>query len=145
MKYHDHLSIQELWALILLGLDVLHDAVQSSGQILSATDHTTLSGSLAALREEGPIGPGASNHIGQAANILEAAVCRETLGHQNVFDGTHDPELGAVGQVKSAPILSSSGAELESLLRHFRQLLAMRELLTARVDSELQLARLKAF
>lgn len=144
MKYHDHLSIQELWARILLGLDVLHDAVQSSGPILSAKDHTTLLGSLAALREEGPIGPGASNHIGQAASILEAAVCRETLGHQNVFDGTHDPELGAIGHVKSAPILSTTGTELENLLRHFRQLLAMRELLAARIDSELQVARLKA-
>ncbi|WP_155805592.1 hypothetical protein [Phaeobacter inhibens] len=54
------------------------------------------------------------------------------------------PKLGAIGHVKSAPILSTTGTELENLLRHFRQLLAMRELLAARIDSELQVARLKA-
>ena len=144
MKYHDHLSLEELWARVLLGLDVLHDAVQCNAAALSATDHNALSLALAALRQAGPLAATSANHIGDALSILEDAVSRETLGHRNIFDGIHDPEIGAIGRVKSEPILSEKGAELDGHLRNFRMVLAMRELLAARVDAELQIAHLKA-
>ena len=144
MKYHDHLSLEDLWARILLGLDVMHDAVQHTAGALLPTDHLALLGALAALREEGPLASAAANHIACALGILEAAVARETLGHRNVFDGVHDPELGAIGQVRSVPILSEKGTDLDAHLAHFRMVLAMRDLLTARVDAELQIASLKA-
>lgn len=144
MKYHDHLSLEEIWARVLLEFDVLHDAVQSNTADLSATDHKALLLALAALRQAGPLAPTSSNHIGDALSILENAVSRETLGHQNIFDGIHDPEIGAIGRVKSEPILSEKGAELDVHLRNFRTVLAMCDLLTARVDAELQIAHLKA-
>ena len=144
MKYHDHLSLEELWARVLLGLDVLHDAIQCSAAALSATDHNALSLALAALRKVGPLAPTSANHICGALGILEDAIAREILGHQNIFDGIHDPEIGAIGSVKSVPILSEKGADLDGHLRNFRTVLVMRDLLAARVDAELQIARLKA-
>lgn len=144
MKYHDHLSLEDLWARILLGLDVMHDAVQCDTTAFSATELNTLSRALAALRHEGPLASAAANHIGSALGILEAAVARETLGHRNVFDGVHDPEAGAIGRVRSVPILSETGTDLDAHLVQFRMVLAMRDLLAARVDAELQIANLKA-
>ncbi len=144
MKYHDHLSLEELWARILLGLDVLHDEVQCNAAALSATDHNTLSLALVALRQEGPLASAATDHIGCALGILEDAVLYETLGQENIFDVIHDPEVGAIGRVETVPILSEKGAELETHLRNFRIVLAMRDLLAARVDAELQITRLKA-
>lgn len=144
MKYHDHLSLKDLWARILLGLDVLHDAVQHNAEALLPTDYISLLDALAALREEGPLASEAANHIACVLGILEAGVARETLGHRNVFDGVHDPELGAIGRVRSMPILSEKGTDLDAHVAHFRMVLAIRDLLAARVDAELQIASLKA-
>ena len=144
MTYHDHLSLEELWARILLRLDLQHDALQCDGSDFSATDLTALSGALAALRGDGPLAPAAADHIACALDVLEEAVSRETLGHRNTFDGIDDPEVGAVGQVRSVPILSDRGAGLDRHLREFRQVLAMRDRLAARVDTARQIARLTA-
>ena len=85
-----------------------------------------------------------ASHIGGALGILEEAVSRETLGHRDMFDGTHDAEIGAIGRVKSVPLLSEKGAGLDRHLRNIRSVLAMRDLLAARVDTEIQIACLKA-
>jgi len=61
-----------------------------------------------------------------------------------VFDGVHDPEAGAIGRVRSVPILSETGTDFDAYLAQFRMVLAMRDLLAARVDAELQIASLKA-
>ena len=144
MKYHEHLSLEDLWTRILLGLDVMHDAVQRDITALSATNLNVLLRALSALRQEGPLAPTSVDHIGSALGILEEAVARKTMGHRNVFDGVHDPEDGAVGRVRSVPILSEAGTELDAHLAYFRRVLAMRDLLAARVDAELQIASLKA-
>lgn len=144
MKYHDHLSLEDLWARILLGLDVLHDAVQCDSTAFSAIDLNALSRALAALRHEGPLAPTSADHIACALGILEEAIARESLGHRNVLDGPHDPENDVIGQVRSVPVLSKNGADLDRHLQRFGMLLAMRDLLAARVDAELQIASLKA-
>lgn len=143
MKYHDQLTLTELWTCALQELDTLHEEVQRTDAGLSATDLNTLSRALAALRQEGPLSSSATDSIGWIQAFLDAAIARETLGHQNVFDGTNDPELGAIGRVRSAPILSDNGRGLDLLLQRFKKVLAMRDLLAARVDAELQIARLK--
>lgn len=67
-----------------------------------------------------------------------------TLGFRNVFDGTNDPNHGAIGRVLTVPVLSKKGAALDALQLRFRKILAMRDLLAARVDAGYQMARLKA-
>ena len=42
------------------------------------------------------------------------------------------------------PILSETGTDFDAYLAQFRMVLAMRDLLAARVDAELQIASLKA-
>lgn len=104
----------------------------------------TLSRALADLRREGPLSGTAADDIGCIHEILDEAFARETLGYRNVFDGTNDPDFGVIGQVRSVPILSDKDGCLDILLQQFRTALAMRDLLAARVDAELQIARLKA-
>lgn len=144
MKYHDQLTLTELWTRALQELDALHEEAQRTDVGLSATDLNTLSRALAALRQDGPLSSSAIDSIGWIQAFLDAAIVRETLGHQNVFDGKNDPELGAIGRVRSAPILSKNGRCLDLLLQRFKKVLAMRDILAARVDAELQIARLKA-
>lgn len=144
MKYHDQLTLTELWTRVLQELDTLHEEAQRTDAGLSATDLNTLSRALATLRQEGPLSSSATDSIGWIQPFLDAAITRETLGHQEVFDGTNDPELGAIGRVRSAPVLTENGRCLDLLRQRFEKVLAMRDLLAARVDAELQIARLKA-
>jgi len=137
MKNFDRMTDKELCTRILRGLDVLHDQVQRNDAELAATDLNTVLQALSALRRHGPLSDAAAKEIGYIEDLLDEAVTQETLGHRNVFDGTDDPELGAVGRVCSVPVLSETGAARDRLQQGFRQILAMRDLLVARVDAVL--------
>lgn len=144
MKYFDRMTDKELCTRILRGLDVLHDQVQRNDAELAATDLNTVLQALSALRRHGPLSEAAAKYIGCIEDLLDQAIAEETLGLRNVFDGTDDPELGAVGRVSAVPILSETGAARDRLRRGFRQILAMRDLLAARVDAALMMNSTKA-
>lgn len=144
MKYFNHLTIGELWARTLQELDILHNEAQRIDAGLSATDQNALSTAVAALRRDGPLSEVAAVNVGIIQDLLDHAISRETLGRRNDFNGMVEPQVGVIGRVKVVPILSENGARLDTLHRHFKQILAIRDLLVARVDAELQIARLKA-
>ncbi|SNT75887.1 hypothetical protein [Paracoccus seriniphilus] len=141
MKYFDHMTDTTLCAHILQGLDILHDQIQRNDADMPATDLILVLQSLSALRRNGPLSETAADEIGRIESLLDQAISQETLGFRNVFDGIEDPELGAVGRVRAVPVLSEKGAALDRLLKGFRQFLAMRNLLAARVDSRLMVNR----
>ncbi|WP_417587217.1 hypothetical protein [Pararhodobacter oceanensis] len=144
MKYVAQLNLRDLWTRTLQEIDFLHDEAQRNDAGMCAPDLNTLSNTLSALRKDGPLSDLATSEIGQIEVLLHAAVARETLGTRNIFDGTNDPELGAIGRVLTVPILSTKGAALDALQQRFRTFQAMRNLLAARVDAEQQMARLNA-
>ncbi|WP_043774402.1 hypothetical protein, partial [Roseivivax isoporae] len=125
-------------------LDVLHDQVQRNDAELAATDLNTVLQALSALRHHGPLSETTAKEIACIEDLLDQAITQETLGHRNVFDGTDDPELGAVGRVCAVPVLSETGAARDRLRQGFRQILAMRDLLAARVDAALMMNGTKA-
>lgn len=139
MKYFDRMTNKELCTRILRGLDVLHDQVQRNDAELAATDLNTVLQALSALRRQGPLSEAAAKEIGCIEDLLDLAITQEILGFQNFFDGTDDPERGAVGRVSAVPILSETGAARDRLRRGFRQILAMRDLLVARIDAALMM------
>jgi len=144
MKYVDQLSLRDLWTRTLQGLDFLHDDVQRNDAGMSASDLNTLSKALCILRSDGPLSDAAAREIGRIEDLLVDVIARETLGFRNIFDGTEDPEQGAVGRVLAVPVLSRKGVALDALQQRFRTILAMRDLLAARVDAGHQMARLGA-
>ncbi len=144
MKYFDRMTDKELCTRILRGLDVLHEQVQRNDAELAATDLNTVLQALSALRLHGPLSEASAKEIGCIEDLLDQAMTQETLGHRNVFDGTDDPELGAVGRVCAVPVLSETGAARDRLRQGFRQILAMRDLLAARVDAALMMNGTKA-
>ncbi|WP_322865310.1 hypothetical protein U5922_003340 [Aquicoccus sp. G2-2] len=144
MKYFTQLSLEELWVRTLQEIDFLHDEAQSNDAEISATDINTLSRTLSALRKNGPLSDQAAGEIGRIEDLLLNAITQETLGTRNIFDGTEDPDHGAVGRVLVVPVLSRKGAALDALQQRFRTILAMRDLLAARVDAACHLARLRA-
>lgn len=144
MKYFDRMTDKELCTRILRGLDVLHDQVQRNDAELAATDLNTVLQALSALRLHGPLSEAAAKEIACIEDLLDLAITQETLGFRNVFDGTDDPERGAVGRVSAVPILSETGAARDRLQRGFRQFLAMRDLLAARIDAALMMKGTKA-
>ena len=144
MKYFSQLSLEDLWVRTLQEIDFLHDDAQRDDAEMSATDLNTLSKALSTLRKHGPLSDPAAGEIGRIEDLLLDAIAQETLGFRNVFDGTDDPDHGAVGRVLTVPVLSKKGAALDTLQQRFRKILAMRGLLAARVDAGCQMARLKA-
>lgn len=144
MKYYNQLTLEELLAKTLLELDFLHEEVDRNDAGLQATSLNTLLRALGELRQDGPLSQTGAEAIRLVHSILDAAIAEETLGHRNVFDGTNDPDLGAIGRVTVVPILSHRGECLRVIRTHFRKILAMRELLAARIDAEAQIARCKA-
>ncbi|WP_040604051.1 hypothetical protein [Sagittula stellata] len=146
MKYFDRMTDKELCTRILRGLDVLHEQVQRNDAELAATDLNTILQALSVLRRHGPLSEAAAaaKEIGCIEDLLDQAIAHQTLGLRNVFDGTDDPELGAVGRVSAVPILSETGAARDRLRRGFRQILAMRDLLAARIDAALMMNSTKA-
>lgn len=144
MKYFNRMTDKELCTRILRGLDVLHDQVQRNDAELAASDLNEILQALSALRRHGPLSAAAAKEIGCIEDLLDQAITQETLGLRNVFDGTEDPELGAVGRVCSVPVLSETGAARDRLRRGFRQILAMRDLLAARIDAALMMNGTKA-
>ncbi|CUH41053.1 hypothetical protein JSE7799_03796 [Jannaschia seosinensis] len=144
MKHFDRMTKKELCTRILQGLDALHDQAQRAEADMTATDLNTVLQALSALRHSGPLSEIAVDEIGRIEDLLARAIAQETLGFQNVFDGTVDPDLGAVGRVHAVPVLSEKGAALDRLQQGFRQILAMRELLAARIDAGLMMNGIKA-
>ncbi len=142
MKYFAQLSLDHLWARTLQEIDFLHDEAQRNDAEMSAPDLNILSKALRDLRNDGPLSDQVAGEIGRIEDLLYEAVARETLGFRNVFDGTDDPDHGAIGRVLEVPILSKNGAALDALQQRFRKILAMRDLLAARVDAGCQMARL---
>lgn len=144
MKYFSQLTVEDLWAQTLREIDILHDEAQHNGAEISATDLNTLSKELSALRRGGPLSDSAADEIGRIEELLHEAIARETLGVRNVFDGTNDPEYGAIGRVRTVPVLSKEGAAIDALLQRFRMILTLRDMLAARLDAGRQMARLVA-
>lgn len=144
MKHFTQLSLQDLWVRALQDIDSLHDEAQRNDAEMSATDVCILSKALCALRKDGPLSDPAPGEIGRIEDLLCEAIARETLGYRNVFDGTDDPDHGAIGRVLTVPILSKKGKTLDALQQRFRKILVMRDLLSARVDAGCQMARLEA-
>lgn len=144
MKYFNRMTDKELCTRMLRGLDVLHEQVQRNDAELGATDLNTVLQALSALRRNGPLSEAAAKEIGCIEDLLDQAVTQETLGFRNIFDGTDDPELGAVGRVCAVPVLSETGAARDRLRRGFRHILAMRDLLVARIDAALMMKGTKA-
>lgn len=144
MKYVDQLSLRELWTRTLQGIDFLHDDVQRNDAGMSASDLNTLSKALSALRRYGPLSELAADEIGCIEDLLVDAIAQETVGFRNIFDGTNDPDHGAIGRVLAVPVLSRKGVALDALQQRFQTILAMRDLLAARVDAGHQMARLSA-
>jgi len=144
MKYFDQMTDKELCTRILRGLDVLHDQVQRDDAELAATDLNTVLQALSALRRYGPLSEAAAKEIGCIEDLLDQAITQETLGFRNIFDGRDDPEHGAVGRVCAVPVLSETGAARDRLRQGFRRILAMRDLLAARVDADLMMNGTKA-
>jgi hypothetical protein len=144
MKYFDRMTDKELCTRILRGLDVLHDQVQRNDADLTTTDLNAILQAISALRRHGPLSEAAAKEIGCIEDLLDQAITQVTLGFRNIFDGTDDPELGAVGRVSAVPILSETGAARDRLRRGFRQILAMRDLLAARIDAALIMNSTKA-
>lgn len=144
MKYFDRMTDKELCTRILQGHDILHEQVQRNDAELGATDLNTILQALSALRRHGPLSEAAAKEIGCIEDLLDQAIAQETLGLRNVFDGRDDPELGAVGRVCAVPVLSETGAARDRLRRGFRQILAMRDLLAARIDAALMINGTKA-
>ena len=142
MKYFAQLSLEELWARTLQEIDFLHDDAQRNEAEMSTTDLNTLSKAPSTLRKHGPLSDPAAGEIGHIEDLLSHAIAQETLGFRNAFDGTNDPDHGAIGRVLALPILSKKGATLDALQQRFRKILAMRDLLAARVDAGRQMARL---
>ena len=144
MKYYNQLTLEDLLAKTLLELDLLYEEIDRNVAGLQATSLNTLLRALVDLRQDGPLSQTAAEAIRLVHNILDASIAGETLGHRNAFDGTNDPDLGAIGRVTVVPILSHRGECLRVIRTHFRKILAMRELLAARIDAEAQIARCKA-
>ncbi|WP_108483888.1 hypothetical protein [Oceaniglobus ichthyenteri] len=144
MKYFTQLSLEELWVRTLQEIDFLYNAAQCNDAEMSATDLNTLSKALSSLREHGPLSDLAADEISRIEDLLIDAITRETLGFRSVFDGTNDPDHGAIGRVLALPVLSEKGAALDTLQQRFRKILAMRGLLAAKVDAACQMARLKS-
>lgn len=144
MKYFAQLSLEDLWTRTLQEIGFLHDEAQRNDAKMAATDLNTLSKALTSLRKDGPLSELAAGEIGHIEDLLLDAIAQETLGFRNVFDGTNDPDHGAIGRVLAVPVLSKKGAALDTLQQRFRKILAMRDLLAARVDAGCQMARLKA-
>jgi hypothetical protein len=144
MKYFDQLTLEELWTRTLREIDILHDEAQRNDAEMSATDLNTLSKELSTLRQGGPLSDAAADEIGRIEELLHDAIVRETVGTRNVFDGTNDPEYGAIGRVRAVPVLSEQGACLDALLQRFRRIVAMRDLLAARIDAGRQITHMKA-
>lgn len=141
MKYYNQLTLEELLAKTLLELDSLHEELDRNEAGLHATSLNTLLRALIDLRRDGPLSQTAEEAIQLVDDILGAAIAQETLGHRNAFDGTNDPDLGAIGRVTVVPILSHRGERFSTIMSRFRRILAMRELLAARIDAEAQIAR----
>lgn len=144
MKYFDQLSLRDLWVRTLQEIDFLYDAAQCNDADMPATDLNTLSKALSTLRKHGPLSDPAAGEIDRIEELLHAAIARETLGFRNAFDGTNDPDHGAIGRVLALPVLSKKGAALDTLQQRVRKILAMRDLLAAKVDARCQMARLSA-
>lgn len=103
MKYFAQLSLEDLWTRTLQEIDFLHDEAQRNDAEMSATDLNTLSKAISVLRMDGPLSDPAAGEIGRIEDLLHAAIAQETLGFRNVFDGTNDPEHGAIGRVLALP------------------------------------------
>ncbi|MDN5787836.1 hypothetical protein [Pseudorhodobacter sp.] len=144
MKYYNQLTLEELLAKTLLELDLLHEEVDRNVAGLQATGLNTLLRALVDLRQDGPLSQTAAEAIRLVHSIFDPVIAGETLGHRNAFDGMNDPDLGASGRVAVVPILSHRGEILIVIRAHFRKILAMRELLAARIDAESQIARCRA-
>ncbi|MFG6589054.1 hypothetical protein [Sulfitobacter sp.] len=143
MKYFAQLSLKDLWTQTLREIDLMYDSAQCNDAEMSATALNTLSKALSTLRKDGPLSDQAAGEIGCIEELLHAAIARETLGFRNIFDGTNDEDHGAIGRILTVPVLSETGAALDALRLQFRKILAMRDLLAARVDAECQMARLR--
>ena len=141
--YHD-LNTTALWVKTLLDLDHLYDAIQIDDAGLSATDLNTASGTLASLRQDGPFSQTALEDLDCLEAIIADAIQRETLGFRSEFDGICDPEYGDIGQVIQVPIQSHKGKRAEILMQDLQSIKSMRDVLRARLDAELQMARLQA-
>ncbi|WP_133240339.1 hypothetical protein [Pararhodobacter oceanensis] len=95
------------------------------------------------LRDGGPLSGSASHHIGRIKGVLDSLLLQETLGERDEFDGVNDPEHGAIGRVTMVPILTGKGAEISRIQQDFGRFLFMRDLLSARIDAESQMAGMK--
>jgi hypothetical protein len=144
MKYFSKLTLEELWTQTLREIDIMHDEAQPNDADMSATDLNTLSKALSALRREGPLSDAAAGQIGCIEDLLIDAISGETLGVQNVFEGTNDPDYGAIGPVREVSILSEKGTRLNTMLCRFKKIIVLRDLLAARIDAERQITHIKA-
>lgn len=144
MKYCEQLTLEEIWTRTLREIDIMYDEVQRNDAEISATNINSLLKALSALRWEGPLSNAAAGEISCIEELLHDLIARETLGVRSVFDGTNDPDFGAIGRVLQVPLLSEKGACFDALLHRFRTILAMRDLLTARIDAGRQIAEIRA-
>ena len=141
--YHE-LQTEALWVQTLLNLDSLYDAVRVADAGFSATELNTISGSLVSLRQSGLLSTTSLEELDSLQSIFADAITRETLGFRNAFDGIFDPEYGDIGRVVEVPILSENGKRAKMLMQDLLSIRAKREALRARIDTELQMARLLA-
>ncbi|MDD9708416.1 hypothetical protein PVW53_12930 [Seohaeicola sp. SP36] len=144
MKYLTNLPTNEIWVETLLELGHLYDAVQRNDAGLSATSLISLSRALVSLGEEGPLSATATEDFDCIQEVLDDVITQETLGFRNVFDGIFDPELGDIGEIRQIPILSDKGSLADLLMRDVKKIMAMRDLLKARIETDRQISGLKA-
>ncbi|WP_323037275.1 hypothetical protein [Pararhodobacter sp.] len=121
-------------------LRFVHADVEENEANLSASDSATLTTAIVILRSDGPVSETAPQQIGRIQELLDTLLAQETLGERGVFDRINDPDLGAIGKVKTVPILWESGACINQIRQHFQKVLIMRDLLLARLDAEDQIA-----
>lgn len=144
LKQYQDLSIVELWAEFLLGLQFLSEDFDKTSESWPAAELSELQELLSELREGGPFGDRADERMARCRDALEESIERQTLGLHRIFDGVHDPDLGDVGRVIEERILTPLGEAMRAHLEEFRKLAAMRGLLAARIDADRQLGALAA-
>lgn len=73
--------------------------------------------------------------------VLQREIERETRGWQMVFDGHHDPEIGAVGESRAVRELTERGRIVDEQARSLRLFSRARAICRARMDAEKILMR----
>ena len=130
------MPLDELAARVIAAGRVLAEDMPATRIAKDANQHGQIRRILGDLAKDRTLSDRVEEGVKVLVSILSAELDNETLGHEQVFDGHNDPEIGAVGVVYTHRILSRRGERIGGELQRLADYQRMRTTLRARLDAD---------